>query len=209
MAAIPPIRSFAVGVSQLPTYFGGANKPVRLLPDQEDSSTSYIHSPDKLSSAHNCSAPRSGQHAVSAFKMASRAITAAEVVDLPSPERRLPPHSAVRTQLLTIIRYLTDVESRLARVEGLFNQLLPEISIDEALAQQTSDAQPCVAPSSAKGTSPDSAPQIDISEAVPDEADGFDWHENVHEIVDGMASLSVEPRGAGYLGMLGTFSSSA
>lgn len=39
-----------------------------------------------------------------------------------------------------------------------------------------------------------------IHEAVPDEADGFDWQEDVNELADGMAALSVEPKGAGYLG---------
>ncbi|KAI1340630.1 c6 zinc finger domain-containing protein [Xylariaceae sp. FL0016] len=39
-----------------------------------------------------------------------------------------------------------------------------------------------------------------IAEAVPDEADGFDWQEDVNELADGMAALSVEPRGTGYLG---------
>ncbi|KAF4119862.1 hypothetical protein GMORB2_3550 [Geosmithia morbida] len=39
-----------------------------------------------------------------------------------------------------------------------------------------------------------------ISETVPDEADGFDWQEDVNGLADGMAALSVEPKGAGYLG---------
>jgi transcriptional regulatory protein GAL4 len=39
-----------------------------------------------------------------------------------------------------------------------------------------------------------------ILDAVPDEADGLDWQEEANELVDGMASLSVEPTGAGYLG---------
>lgn len=40
-------------------------------------------------------------------------------------------------------------------------------------------------------------------EALPQEADGFDWKEetgDLDELADGMASLSVEPSGIGYLG---------
>lgn len=41
------------------------------------------------------------------------------------------------------------------------------------------------------------------SEALPLEADGFDWTENavnLNELSDGMAALSIRPEGAGYLG---------
>jgi transcriptional regulatory protein GAL4 len=40
-----------------------------------------------------------------------------------------------------------------------------------------------------------------IPEAVPNEPDGFDWQEDVNDLADGMAALSVEPKGTGYLGM--------
>lgn len=39
-----------------------------------------------------------------------------------------------------------------------------------------------------------------ITETVPDQADGFDWREDVDDIADGMAALAVEPKGTGYLG---------
>lgn len=42
-----------------------------------------------------------------------------------------------------------------------------------------------------------------MTEAMPDESDGFDWQEDINALADGMASLSVEPRGAGYLGEQG------
>lgn len=41
---------------------------------------------------------------------------------------------------------------------------------------------------------------VKISEAVPQEPDGFDWQEDFTELTDGMAALSVEPKGTGYLG---------
>ncbi|KAM6505549.1 hypothetical protein FSOLCH5_013725 [Fusarium solani] len=104
--------------------------------------------------------------------------------------------------------YLTRVERRLASIEHLFGQLLPDVNIDEALASRAvdipTDAFQSAAsqPSPANATSPGGPvrPASTISEAVPEEADGFDWQEDVSELADGMASLSVEPRGAGYLG---------
>lgn len=41
------------------------------------------------------------------------------------------------------------------------------------------------------------------SETLPREADGFDWTETavrLGELSDGMAALSINPEGAGYLG---------
>ena len=42
-----------------------------------------------------------------------------------------------------------------------------------------------------------------FSEALPDKPDGFDWGEettNLNDLADGMAPLSIEPTGTGYLG---------
>lgn len=42
-----------------------------------------------------------------------------------------------------------------------------------------------------------------MSEAVPSEADGYDWQEeavSANDLVDGMAALTIDPTGAGYLG---------
>jgi transcriptional regulatory protein GAL4 len=93
-------------------------------------------------------------------------------------------------------------------VERLFGQLLPDVDINEALASQGVEApadasQPNASLSPPTNpTSPHSPVQVGgaISDAVPAESDGFDWQEDVDELTDGMASLSVEPRGAGYLG---------
>jgi transcriptional regulatory protein GAL4 len=110
--------------------------------------------------------------------------------------------------------YLTRVERRLANVERLFSQLLPDVDINEALASRGVEAPadasqpnaslspPINLTSPDNAISPDSPLQLGgaISDAVPAEVDGFDWQEDVDELTDGMASLSVEPRGAGYLG---------
>ncbi|KAF5716919.1 GAL4-transcription factor [Fusarium mundagurra] len=104
--------------------------------------------------------------------------------------------------------YLTRVERRLANVERLFHQLLPDVDLNEALAsrgvevpadasQPNTSVSPPINPSSPE---PPVQASGAISDAVPAESDGFDWQEDVDELTDGMASLSVEPRGAGYLG---------
>lgn len=95
-------------------------------------------------------------------------------------------------------------------MERLFHQLLPDVDINEALASRgievpadASQLNTSLSPPS-NPTSPDTPVQASgaISDAVPAESDGFDWQEDVDELADGMASLSVEPRGAGYLGKL-------
>ncbi|KAH6867352.1 fungal-specific transcription factor domain-containing protein [Thelonectria olida] len=112
-----------------------------------------------------------------------------------------------KLKLTSSYSHLTRVERRLARVEHLFGQLLPDVNIDEALASRAADVltdafQPTASQSPANAASPSSPtqPGSAISETVPEEADGFDWQEDVDELADGMASLSVEPTGAGYLG---------
>lgn len=96
------------------------------------------------------------------------------------------------------------------KLEALVAQRLPDLNIDEALAsfgtgsaspsasaQSPSVGQTPFAPTHTPGPDDGAAK---ISEAVPDEADGFDWQEDANEVADGMAALSVEPKGAGYLG---------
>ncbi|KAJ9134315.1 C6 zinc finger domain containing protein [Pleurostoma richardsiae] len=106
--------------------------------------------------------------------------------------------------------YLSSVEHRLHRLERLFAQQLPDVNIDEALESVNIDetvttpkgapsagpsqSTPVLSPASIEGTG------SSISEAVPDGPDGFDWQEDVNELADGMAALSVDPKGAGYLG---------
>ncbi len=55
--------------------------------------------------------------------------------------------------------------------------------------------------SSAREEIPSPSP---VPESLPREADGFDWSENavtLGDLSDGMAALSINPEGAGYLGM--------
>jgi transcriptional regulatory protein GAL4 len=108
------------------------------------------------------------------------------------------------------------VEKRLHGLEGLISQLLPGIVIDEVLVSsglaevaspltgsQTRDTSHSIERGSPQ--TPFNAPTHDpvLLEAVPSSADGFNWQEDnvtVDGLTDGMAALSVEPTGVGYLG---------
>ena len=57
---------------------------------------------------------------------------------------------------------------------------------------------------SPQGSSSSTANEPVLPEAVPNNADGFNWQEEtvaVDVLTDGMAALSVEPTGVGYLGI--------
>ncbi|KAH7067330.1 fungal-specific transcription factor domain-containing protein, partial [Paraphoma chrysanthemicola] len=110
---------------------------------------------------------------------------------------------------------LSSVEKRLASLESLVSQLLPGIDIDDVLrspdlarATLQSPAAEAFRSTASPGTAggngdeDDSREQV-IPEAVPNSADGFNWEEanvSVEGLTDGMAALSVEPTGVGYLG---------
>jgi transcriptional regulatory protein GAL4 len=112
----------------------------------------------------------------------------------------------VRSPLTRV--YLTEVETRLHKLERLFAERLPDVNIEQALAAVTvTDVrqEPVNEPSSRTTslTEADLERQKSLSESLPDEADGFEWTEetnDVSELTDGMAALSVAPAGIGYLG---------
>lgn len=93
-------------------------------------------------------------------------------------------------------------------------QLLPGVNIDDVLASpdlaKTSPSLPGpLTPEASKtvvspgGLSSTSQSDPVIPEAVPSSADGFNWQEenvSIDNLTDGMAALSVEPTGVGYLG---------
>lgn len=109
----------------------------------------------------------------------------------------------------------------MASLENLVTQLLPGVNIDDVLQGLPSPdlatdtlpiaASPTSAPfqpdssSHAAYSSHDSPHEPMIPEAVPNNADGFNWEEekkSVDGLTDGMAALSVEPTGVGYLGTI-------
>jgi len=107
--------------------------------------------------------------------------------------------------------YLTGVEKRLHSLENLVTQLVPGVDVDHLLASPSLAAKsppkirprsPEVAPSP-EGSTKSISTEPALPEAVPNNVDGFNWHEenvNVDGLTDGMAALSVEPTGVGYLG---------
>ncbi|KAI4628516.1 hypothetical protein J4E83_003066 [Alternaria metachromatica] len=108
--------------------------------------------------------------------------------------------------------YLTGVEKRLHSLESLVTQLLPGVDIEDLLSSPNvagsarsvliQSQTPEVAPSP-QGSTHSSTHEPALPEAVPNNVDGFNWQEedvNVDGLTDGMAALSVEPTGVGYLG---------
>ena len=103
---------------------------------------------------------------------------------------------------------MTSLERRIHKLEALINRLLPDIDIETALesTNTAAAAEPVfdrlISIDAAELPSPKQ--REELSEALPHEADGFDWREQASDIdyiADGMAALSVEPEGVGYLGM--------
>jgi hypothetical protein len=111
--------------------------------------------------------------------------------------------------LLTITRHLINVESRLQKLEALFGRILPDVDLDDALSSPAlSSAQYGSRHLWINNFSTTGEPRATTvalaSETLPQTVDGFDWKEqatDVTELADGMAALSVEPSGVGYLDM--------
>lgn len=107
--------------------------------------------------------------------------------------------------------YLTSVEKRLHGLESLVTQLVPGVDIEDILSSpNVAVTTPPVIQSrtpevalSPQGSTNSSSNEPPLPEAVPNNVDGFNWQEedlNVDGLTDGMAALSVEPTGVGYLG---------
>lgn len=98
----------------------------------------------------------------------------------------------------------------------MVSQLLPGVNIDDVLSTpdlaripspvvnpQSPEASKPLVVSSPLGSASSTTNEPVLPEAVPNSADGFNWHEEnvtVDNLTDGMAALSVEPTGVGYLG---------
>jgi transcriptional regulatory protein GAL4 len=105
---------------------------------------------------------------------------------------------------------LTAAEDRVRELETAFTSLFPGIDLDTILSSIHSGNSDIpsrkTAKQSAKKTVLNEEESHDAglaAESLPREADGFDWTENavrLGELADGMAALSINPEGAGYLG---------
>ncbi|OJK00737.1 hypothetical protein ASPACDRAFT_42227 [Aspergillus aculeatus ATCC 16872] len=108
-------------------------------------------------------------------------------------------------------QHLTYVEDRLQAFETALGRLFPGGDLDATVRSLLYDQDGPPKPgSSSKSSSRHSTPakaEADRAEpapeALPQQADGFDWAENkitVGDLTDGMAALSIKPEGAGYFG---------
>lgn len=121
-----------------------------------------------------------------------------------------------RDMVINSNRYVTSLENRVQQLEALLARLLPDGDVESALSQVPSPSSPdfntwvTVEPRRSKVETTDSLPdEKEIpSEGPPDDlpilSNGFEWSEQdddpTNYIADGMAALSVDPQGAGYLG---------
>ncbi|KAL4973728.1 fungal-specific transcription factor domain-containing protein [Aspergillus desertorum] len=108
-------------------------------------------------------------------------------------------------------QHLTYVEDRLQAFESALGRLFPGGDLDATVRSLLHDQDPLSKErSSSKSSSRHSTPaktEADrhepAPEALPQQADGFDWAENritLGDLTDGMAALSIKPEGAGYFG---------
>lgn len=101
------------------------------------------------------------------------------------------------------------MEDRLHSFETALGRLFPGGDLDATLRSLLQNPEVPRAPSS-KSSSRHSTPAKHdperaepAPEALPQQADGFDWAEKeitLGDLTDGMAALSIKPEGAGYFG---------
>ncbi|OJJ43461.1 hypothetical protein ASPZODRAFT_74508 [Penicilliopsis zonata CBS 506.65] len=107
-------------------------------------------------------------------------------------------------------QHLTCVEDRLRAFETALGRLFPNGDLDATVRSLLQDQEPEQKPrASSKSSSRQSTPiKPDVDqheaapEALPQQADGFDWAEKeiTRDLADGMAALSIQPEGTGYFG---------
>ncbi|PYI07059.1 C6 transcription factor [Aspergillus sclerotiicarbonarius CBS 121057] len=107
-------------------------------------------------------------------------------------------------------QHLTYVEDRLQAFETALARLFPGGDLDATVRSLLHDQEGPKPGSSSKSSSRHSTPAKaepdraePAPEALPQQADGFDWAENkitVGDLTDGMAALSIKPEGTGYFG---------
>ncbi|KAF4222679.1 hypothetical protein CNMCM8980_007841 [Aspergillus fumigatiaffinis] len=107
--------------------------------------------------------------------------------------------------------HLTYVEERLQAFETALGRLFPggdlDATVRSLLQDQDAPQKTVPSPKSSSRHSTPSKAEADRTEpapeALPQQADGFDWAENritVGDLTDGMAALSIKPEGTGYFG---------
>ena len=95
-------------------------------------------------------------------------------------------------------------------LEAAFATLLPNVDLNGVLNGASYDAPDHNTPGSVAASEAVSLVRVNLrdstspapDEALPKQADGFDWAEEttLSGLSDGMAALSIKPEGTGYLG---------
>ena len=113
--------------------------------------------------------------------------------------------------------YVTSLENRVQQLEALCARLLPDGDVESALLSVPPLSSPDFnawataerGETAMETTAPPAKDKEMPSEGTPDDlpilSNGFEWSERdddpTNYIADGMAALSVDPQGAGYLGL--------
>ena len=120
-----------------------------------------------------------------------------------------PAKNSKQSRLTVNFRHLTYVEDRLHAFETALGRLFPGGDLDATLRSLLQNPEAPKAPSSKSSSrhstpaKPEAERTEPAPEALPQQADGFDWAEKelvLGDLADGMAALSIKPEGAGYFG---------
>lgn len=114
-------------------------------------------------------------------------------------------------------RYVTSLENRVQQLEALCARLLPDGDVESALlsvpplsspafnAWVTAERRETAMETAASPAKDKEMPSEGTPDDLPILSNGFEWSEQdddpTNYIADGMAALSVDPQGAGYLGL--------
>ena len=110
-------------------------------------------------------------------------------------------------------RYVTSLENRVQQLEALVARLLPDGDVESALFPTLPLSSPDFNTVEPTGGTMEITALLEDEKEIPSEgspddlpilSNGFEWSEQdddpTNYIADGMAALSVDPQGVGYLG---------
>jgi transcriptional regulatory protein GAL4 len=104
---------------------------------------------------------------------------------------------------------VTALERRLQNLEAKYAELLPSLDIESILTSESTSpgfSSWSLADSGGESSRPRTAEAVkceESSDLLPEASNGFEWVEGedlTSQLSDGMAALSVDPQGVGFLG---------
>lgn len=118
-----------------------------------------------------------------------------------------------RDMIINSNRYVTSLENRVQQLEALVARLLPDGDVESALFPTPPLSSPDFNTVEPTGGTMEITASLEDEKDIPSEgspddlpilSNGFEWSEQdddpTNYIADGMAALSVDPQGVGYLG---------